>query len=256
MPKIKNLIKIIKTFSNWGAYLLDFWTDKRGLLLYKLRNGTRQVIRGGSDDRFILNEIYIHEIYNPPGFEIGNGDIIIDIGGHIGIFSTYAAKLAKNGRVYAFEPTDSNFEIFEKHIKMNELGNIKLEKRAISDKSGIKKFYISNKGGTGGHSFYKEIDKVKDKTEIEVRTVSFAEIIKKNNIKKIDFLKLDCEGAEYAILFNCPKRILNIIDKIAMEYHNMDEKNNVDKLGRFLQENRFKVQINKKEPILYAKKVG
>ena len=53
---------------------------------------------------------------------------------------------------------------------------------------------------------------VKNKSkEILVQTVSLDSIVKENNITTIDFLKMDCEGAEYKILFGCPKKILDII---------------------------------------------
>ena len=54
---------------------------------------------------------------------------------------------------------------------------------------------------------------------------------------------MDCEGAEYPILFNASSDILKRIQKISMECHNVDEKNNVDNLRSFLEKNGFSVKI-------------
>ena len=63
----------------------------------------------------------------------------------------------------------------------------------------------------------------------------------REKINSIDFLKLDCEGAEYEILFKCPDKILNRIKIISMEYHEIDKKRNKKTLIRFLKSKGFKV---------------
>ncbi len=59
----------------------------------------------------------------------------------------------------------------------------------------------------------------------------------------MDFLKIDCEGAEYDILFDCPKSILNIIKKIAMEVHTLDKKRNMSIMADFLKKEGFDIEI-------------
>ncbi|MDO8752056.1 MAG: FkbM family methyltransferase, partial [Candidatus Wolfebacteria bacterium] len=78
---------------------------------------------------------------------------------------------------------------------------------------------------------------------IRVETVSLDEIVQKNNIERIDFLKMDCEGAEYGILFNSSPKTIGMIQKISMEYHDMDNERNVNRLKTFLEQNEFTVTI-------------
>lgn len=56
-------------------------------------------------------------------------------------------------------------------------------------------------------------------------------------------MKLDCEGAEYEILFGCSDENLKKILKISMECHNIDTNRNADQLKKFLEKQGFKVTI-------------
>lgn len=249
---IKNFINVIKTFDNWYSYLIDFWLKKKGLLKYNLRDGNIIFIRSGSDDRFIINEIYVHEVYNPPLFKIKPTDTVVDIGGHIGIFSLFASKRAKMGKIFCFEPNPNNFSLLQKHIEINNIKNILCYNLAVSNNVKVKEFYIAkNRYFTGRHSLL-PYNGPSDK--ILVKSTSLENIIKMNNIDRINFLKLDCEGAEFEILFNLKNDILNRIDRISMEFHNIDEKNNAINLKSFLQNNGFNVFISKKGQLLFAYK--
>jgi FkbM family methyltransferase len=251
MFNIKSFLKIIKTFKNWESYLLDFWMKKEGDLTYYGRDGAVYPIRALTDDHYILSEICVHDIYTPKGFELNEGDVVLDIGSHIGIFSIYASK--KKAKVYSFEPTKANYDRLTSNIEKNNLNNVSLFNLAVSDKKGQASFFVCNeKKFNARHSLY---DPGKKSKKIIIQTTTLKEILKENKLSKIDFLKLDCEGAEYDILFNCPKEILSKIGKISMEFHDLDEKRNGKKLKTFLEENGFKVSFNKKLPdILYAKK--
>ena len=71
-------------------------------------------------------------------------------------------------------------------------------------------------------------------------------------------MKIDCEGAEYEILYNTPNEIFKKIGKIALEWDNLDDKKmNVAYLRNFLEKRGFNVRVkgeDEKAGILYAKK--
>jgi len=62
--------------------------------------------REGSTDISIINEVVKGDCYN---IDVKPGDIVIDIGGHIGSFTVWAAS--KGGNVYVFEPATKNYDI-------------------------------------------------------------------------------------------------------------------------------------------------
>jgi len=189
----------------------------------------------------------MHKIYNPKGFEINPEDVVLDIGGHIGVFSIMAARIAK--KVYVFEPVDKNFKLLIENIKLNGFKNVVPEKLALSDKNGKRKIYVSETN-TGDNSLY---DRKVSKTNPElIRTETLKKFIRKNKIKKIDFLKMDCEGSEYDILYNISDEIIKKIGKMVIEHHFIDNKDkNGFLLKKFLESRGFKVRMHK--DMLYAK---
>jgi len=233
-------LKIIQLMKNWPVYFKDFFgMYKDGFLTYKFRNGVKLFIKAGSFERNMVNETWIYKEYTPKGFEIRKNDIVMDIGANSGIFTIYAASKASEGKVYAFEPVKENFKRLKKNIELNRFSNISAYNVGVSDKTGTRTIMVSNVN-SGGHSFYISGDDKKDKFSVD--TISLTDIFKKNKIKRINFLKCDCEGAEYEILFPA-KELLKRVDKISMEVHYLNERKNVFTMKNFLEENGFKVKI-------------
>lgn len=229
---------------NWPVWILDYLNFyKNKLIIYSLKNGQKIKARAGSIDKMILKEIFIDDYYTPNGFEIKKGDIVVDIGAHIGVFSVFASRFAR--KVYSFEPSDDNFKVLEENIAINNIGNIVAPfNSAVSNMTGEKELFICP-DNSAGHSFYAPENGHKNR-KITVPAVSFEDFIALNDISVIDFLKIDCEGGEYDILLGCPPGILKIIRRISMEYHDIDSDRNVSFLENFLKKNGFAVSINNK----------
>ncbi len=252
--KIRQCLEVIRIIKNFPLYFANYFKlVNKKYIIYKLRNGIKYKTRSGTTDRGIINEIFIYKEYNPRGFEIKKDDVVIDIGGHIGIFTILASKLAENGKIYVFEPMPENFNLLLENIRINNRSNVVAFKKAVASKNEKKDLFLSEGENKGGNSFYK---KNENSRKIEVETLAFQDFIKKNKIKKIDFLKMDCEGGEYDILFKCPKETLKKISKISMEYHNLSNKNNGERLKAFLEKSGF-IVIKKelrKRGMIYAKR--
>ena len=89
-------------------------------------------------------------------------------------------------------------------------------------------------------------------TDAEVERIARLARLQLTDSEKVsqvsDILKIDCEGAEFEILYNLPQEYFKRIEKIRLEYHNhlSDKKNNSEYLMEFLKKNGFKVTKNKK----------
>jgi len=249
----------IHFIKNWPIFLLDATSClgfvkviKNNYITYELKNNIKYKIRASSADNLVIWEVNLLRQYDRKGFEIKETDTIVDIGAHIGIFSVWAAKFAKKGKVYSFEPFQENFQLLKHNIELNNIKNIETFNLAIAKKEGKMNLFIST--NTGGHSIYNLPGHTK---EIGIQTITLDKIIDQKNIKNIDFLKMDCEGAEYDILFNCKDKTLSTIKKISMEYHNIDEKFNIKALKNFLESKNFIVEFKpgfSGVGMLYAKK--
>lgn len=205
-------------------------------------------------DSYIIEEIWSEKQYIKNGFNIKPKSTVVDLGAHIGIFTAFASKLAYNGRVFSFEPNKENFYLLNENIRLNKLNNVTSGRLGVLGKKQMRKLYIDSEN-CAGHSFYKKTGKY----EI-IECVSLKDIFKSNNIRRCDFLKIDCEGAEYDILLNTPKIIFGLISKIVLEWHETgNPEYKIDLLEIFLLKLGFKVDkllISRgvSRGILYAKK--
>ena len=237
MSKIKTSIRIVKLLKNYPVWFMNRFglTSKGKVSSYQLRNGIKYEIN--NTDYNLLNHIWNYDVYRKGS--IKKGDIVLDIGSHVGIFSVLASKLVgDSGKVFSFEPSPNNFYLLKKNIKLNDINNITAINKGVSNKQGVKKLFLSL-FGYGGNSFFKNQNK---KDFINIDCISLTEAIEKNKIKKIDFLKMDCEGAEYEILFSSPDDTLNKIKRISMESHDI-KKYFINDLKKFLEEKGFSVKI-------------
>jgi FkbM family methyltransferase len=167
------------------------------------------------DELFVQNVLLGHE-YTPDGFDIHELDIVIDIGGNIGTFALLASKHALRGKVFTFEPNSENYELLLQNIDLNKATNIIPVRAAVSGSHGKLKLFCSAEGGY--HSVLQH--RMSDPAKYElVDSLTLKAIFDDYDIQRCNFLKLDCEGAEYDILYNLPIEYFARIDKIAMEYH-------------------------------------
>ncbi|MBX4196766.1 FkbM family methyltransferase [Candidatus Pacearchaeota archaeon] len=250
--KIRTLFRIIKTVKNWPLYLLDYARMIKGkYIVYKLRNGIKYKVRAGTTDRTTLNEIWVHHAYGGPG-QIREIKTVIDIGAHIGFFSLFASYYSPHAKILAFEPAPSNFKLLQENIALNNLKNITAYNEAVSSKKGVLTMFFSDNPLC--HSIY-ESPSARNKQH--VNATSLADIMKRNAWASLDFLKMDCEGAEYDILFSCSPAILKKIRMIGLEYHNLDSRKNIRTLKGFLEKRGFSVTLKPDSPqqgMLYAKR--
>lgn len=126
--------------------------------------------------------------------EIKRDDIVLDIGANIGYYTLIFAKLVgENGKVFAFEPDPTNFAILKKNVKINGYKNVVLINKAVSDKAGKLKLFLSE-DNMGDHRTYDSKD---DREFVEIESVKLDDYFDKTS-DKINFIKMDIQGAEYA----------------------------------------------------------
>ncbi len=160
--------------------------------------------------------------------------VIMDVGANIGDTSLFYAKCGAN--VFAFEPVPETCEIAQKNIDLNDdlKNNIKLFNYAIDKQDGYIDIYLeSNEKSASANSFIKEGKK------INIKSYSINSIIQKHGIKP-DILKMDCEGAEYAIIENCD---LSCFNRLMIEYHESFVGKSYEKLIKRLEQMGFKVTV-------------
>ena len=149
------------------------------------------------------------------------GDFVIDAGGCFGDTALYfAQKVGKEGEVHVFEFIPDNISIFKKNIALNkELEPvIKLVPNPVWSASGEDVFYFSN--GPGSRVSMDEFEGYTNKTT----TLSIDDYRSTQNLSRIDFIKMDIEGAELNALKGAEETIKQFKPKLAIAlYHSTAE---------------------------------
>ena len=148
------------------------------------------------------------------------GSIVVDVGANIGLHTLNMARIVGNtGRVFAFEPDPSNFEILRKNVKINNYQNIILEEKAVGDKHGRVTLYQSDH--PGNHRLFPQTKQAKGEVEVELTSLD-KYFIDSNLAEKINFIKIDVEGLEFSVL-NGMKNILKNNKKIKILFEFMPD---------------------------------
>ena len=146
------------------------------------------------------------------------GNITVDVGANIGLHTLNMARIVGNtGRVFAFEPDPSNFEILEKNVKINNYQNIILEQKAVGDKHGRTTLYQSEHPGR--HRIFPLTKQAKGQIQVELTSLD-KYFTDSNLANKINFIKIDVEGFEFSVLKGM-KNILKNNKKIKILFENM-----------------------------------
>ena len=125
---------------------------------------------------------------------VKEGMVVLDIGANIGYISLIAAQLVgEKGKVFAFEPAPDSFALLVKNIEVNGFSNIIPVQKAVSNKAGKGKLFLSS--DPGSHSMYE----CNGKESIEVEVTSIDEFMENIN-RPVDMIKMDVEGSEMRAL--------------------------------------------------------
>jgi len=123
---------------------------------------------------------------------------MIDVGGHSGGSSREFAK--KKWNIFAFEPDPDNRKLFAKNL--GHMKNVVLDPRAVGKHAEKNVAFYASPESTGISGMLAFRDTHKQVTTVDVTTVD--QIIKDNNLTKIDFLKIDAEGYDFSVLKGVP----------------------------------------------------
>jgi FkbM family methyltransferase len=187
-------------------------------------------LRPFTTDRDIYEEVFIRDVYEIKSRAFSPNSIVIDIGGHIGIFSGIMSEKPVK-RIYCYEASLDNYAVALNNLKgYISSGLVLLHNKAVwESNSNVTELcftkYSNNcaAGDVLSNSGTESISCVGLDQEIE-------SILKANNISNIDLLKIDCEGAEYNILYT--SKLLNCIRELKIEFHNIDEYTSIN-TGKF-----------------------
>jgi len=212
----------------------------RGVKTVRLRGRRLQFRVRGAMDVWSIKETFLDRFYERYGFAIRPDWNIIDIGAGIGEYTLYAALAQPGINLFSFEPYLESFVLMQENLGLNAVTNVQVFNDAIGAATGE---LILDLAGGEPLQFQSHLDKaVHIEKGVTVNSISLVDALAKLGLESCDLLKLDCEGAEYPILFGAPRSALERVQRIVMEYHdNLTPYTHTD-LTSFLQERGFEVE--------------
>ena len=189
---------------------------------------------------FSFKEIFEDEVYL---FESENhSPLIIDCGSNIGLSILYFKSLFPNAQVMGFEPDPLIFSLLQENIAEFDLSDVKLFQKAVWTENSDQLPFIQDKG-LGGRL----VAGFPSQSTIPVGTVRLKEFL----VTPIDLLKLDIEGAEFAVLSDVHQE-LQFVKSLFVEYHSKaDEPQKLGQLLEILRNAGFRYHIKDAYPIAH-----
>ncbi len=123
------------------------------------------------------------------------GDTVIEAGANIGSETLLISKLIGSGKLFAFEPNPYTFERMKMNLQINELTNVEACDIALGEQDGVIHFniYPKNFCNSGMSSKYMETSRTRKIDIVQQKLDSF---VQQHGIAKVDFIKMDIQGAE------------------------------------------------------------
>lgn len=129
--------------------------------------------------------------------EIQPGDVVIDVGANIGYYTLLAARrVGPTGHVYAFEPEPEAFALLQRNVQLNGYDNVTPVPKALGRENGRLQLYLAKKN-RGDHRVY---DPTGRRPSIDVDVITLDAYLVEQSVERVDFLKVDTQGAECSIL--------------------------------------------------------
>ena len=184
-----------KKVYNFSKILVNRYNNNRNWKPHK--NGEFNILK-----KFLLSNI--------------DDKIFFDIGCNVGEFTKYLLDNNYNDKIYLFDAINS----LDKSIVEND--KVKFSKILFWDKHERLKFNVNKNEKNSGHNSIFDMNKIgytthNDKLEVNSSTLDY--FIQENNIKKVDYLKIDTEGSEYRILKGASNNLKkNFFKFIHLEY--------------------------------------
>ncbi len=168
-------------------------------------------------NQFLLTQ-YAYEQIDPPIW-LSEGEYVIDAGAAWGDTALrFAYEIGESGRVFAFEFEPKNIEILTKNLNLNPTmaSRIRIVKNALWHESSLKLNFTSKGPGTNVTEY------ATGQSDNQITSISIDKFAE--SLPRVDFIKMDIEGAELNALKGAEQTIRKHRPKMAISlYHNLSD---------------------------------
>ncbi len=229
------LYRHIKLFKPWSK-LLTFKVPKYNYKFY---------CRINKDDFIVMTR---HEDVIIDYFHPKEGDVVVDVGAHIGRYTIIASqRVGPNGKVVAIEAEPSNFELLNRNIQLNQLTNVTtLNNAAFSKETKIKLHLPAGDILTKFNTVMPDLSWITPTNNfVDVNANTLDNLLQQIGIKQVNYIKIDVEGAEFEVLKGAHNLLVNsnnIVLLIEVHGHVNDYRQKIDE---FIRTYNLKIETEK-----------
>jgi len=233
LPAQKSRARLAQRVFYWWYYYFYYYFNSKGFRVFKEGVYFKTEFKNGICILTYEN-ISWELVRTLPGYlayyKLKKGDIVVDCGAFYGEFALYAAKVVgSNGKVIAFEPDIDSFNKLIRNIALNKINNIIAIPEGLWSHNTTLEFnsngilssiYSLNIGGPC----------------IQIPVVSLDYELNKRGIEKVNFIKMDIEGAEIEAIKGSTMLLKNGTNLAIASYHIVDGQMTYTRLDKLLRE--------------------
>ena len=243
MSRVQGMMKNVQ---NWPAYLLHKWgIAKQNPFLLESQNGVMVEV----PDRMMhtAKEVFFTDDYKFDQIKdkvlgLSSKPVVIDVGANVGYLSAFTFTRFPSAKVLSVEPIPKNLELLRTNQEKNQQFNWQIIEGVLSDKNEPLEIQFDEADSFSTSASMYGLDKSSHSIKVESQTLE--NLMQTQELRNVHILKLDCEGAEYDILYCLNSELLNRVAFITMETHQVDEgQRNRDALVSWLIDNGWKTDV-------------
>ncbi|MAU84043.1 MAG: hypothetical protein CME34_19665 [Gordonia sp.] len=243
---------------------------------HDLPNGMVVLARNQSNVKFLYREIFEHSGYFRHGVVIPDDPVVVDVGGHVGMFALYVHAMAPNARVYAVEPIPDVAELYQINAELHGI-DATMTVAGVADVRGFSDFtyypemsilssqfadqheerrmlasFVRSDGAVGTADVGAEqLDELlADRlyaNQVSVRMITLSDVFDEHGIDRVDLLKIDAEKSELQVLSGIRAPHWPMIAQIVAEVE--DTGTVLSEMKRVLAVNGFKYTVERPDDL-------
>lgn len=248
---LNRTLNMLKNISNPIQYLVYKIRGAKGPFTFKAPNNIELAVPRRMVSAF--KEMFFRVPYTeglPSNLKLGPNPLVIDIGANVGYFSFWLFSKYPKAIIHAFEPFPPNIKLLTSYIEKHPQFNFNLHRKAVAGKPGTFDLHYN---ADDEFSTSAALSDNKEGSQIQIEAITLPDFLQKEKINQIDWLKVDCEGAEYGIFRELSAEILAQTQIVTLENHHSDLPGETQAdLVKTLEGHGFKVKTNGYSPLIWA----